>query len=256
LFERPQTAQQAVLADLRRRIREGEMHPGDHIVQESLAERYGLSRVPIRDALRVLEGEGLVTHQAHRGYFVTDMSISELLEVYRIRELLENDVLKASLPRLTAEDIERVVAAAVAADEAAGREDLLGLSEANHDFHFILFEAAGRRRTVSLIRQLWDSTAAYRLLSKSAPEHREQMHVEHLAIIAAIKEKRFTEAVKLLSQHRQHTVEALQDLLAAAPRSTPKKAKAGRAPTAMVARPAMLPVIDLEQDPSVLARVW
>jgi len=86
---RPPTAQEAVLAELRRFITTGRLRPGQQIVQDALAVQLGVSRVPLREALKILEGEGQVTYVAHRGYFVTELSLSDLLEVYRIREILE-----------------------------------------------------------------------------------------------------------------------------------------------------------------------
>jgi DNA-binding GntR family transcriptional regulator len=82
---RPPTTQEAVLAELRRMIARGEIRPGAQIVQDALADELGVSRVPLREALKMLEGEGLVTYRPHHGYFVTELSLADLLEVYRIR---------------------------------------------------------------------------------------------------------------------------------------------------------------------------
>ena len=88
-FVRPPTAQEAVLAEIRRLIVSGELAPGAPVRQEAVAERLGVSRVPVREALKVLEGEGHVVYAAHRGYVVAELSVDDLTEVYRLRELLE-----------------------------------------------------------------------------------------------------------------------------------------------------------------------
>ena len=108
VFRRPPTAQEAVLAELRRLITAGLLRPGQQIVQDALAVQFGVSRVPLREALKILEGEGQVTYVAHRGYFVTELSLSDLIEVYRIREILEAEAVSIAVPQMTAEDIHRL----------------------------------------------------------------------------------------------------------------------------------------------------
>ena len=92
-FRRPPTAQEAVLAELRRAIAAGELRPGEQVLQDALAERFGVSRVPLREALKILEGEGQVTYRPHRGYFVAELDLDDLREVYRIRDLLETEAI-------------------------------------------------------------------------------------------------------------------------------------------------------------------
>lgn len=214
-FVRPQTAQQAVLADLRRAIREGELAPGEQIVQESLAERYGLSRVPVRDALKILEGEGHVTYRAHHGYVVTKLDIGELVETYRIRGLLESDAVAVALPNLQNVDVVRMEDAAADIDAAAKVENLIGMCEANHGFHFILFEASGMARMVKIIQQLWDATEPYRSIYYSDAAHRERVRKEHAAIIVAVRHGDNEATLRLLEEHRQHAVQGLRAVLKA-----------------------------------------
>jgi DNA-binding GntR family transcriptional regulator len=97
-----------VLAALRELIGTGQLGPGQQIVQETLSATLGVSRVPIREALRVLEGEGQVVHFPNRGYFVADLSVEDLKEVYRIRALLEDEALRAAVPLLTDDDLDYI----------------------------------------------------------------------------------------------------------------------------------------------------
>ncbi|GAB3908900.1 hypothetical protein GCM10029964_109490 [Kibdelosporangium lantanae] len=98
MTKRPPTAQEFVLDELRRLILTGEMAAGAPIRQDALAERFGVSRVPLREALRTLEGEGQVTYRPHHGYQVANLSMADLLEVYRIRELLETEATRLAVP--------------------------------------------------------------------------------------------------------------------------------------------------------------
>ncbi len=161
-FRRPPTAQEAVLAELRRTIVTGELKPGEQILQDALAERFGVSRVPLREALKILEGEGQVTYQPHRGYFVTELDVDDLREVYRIRDLLESEAARIAVPLLTDTDLDRLEAAADDVDRADQSGDLVAMTAANRVFHFTLLEAAKMPRLVRLSRVLWDATDAYR----------------------------------------------------------------------------------------------
>lgn len=208
-FVRPQTAQQAVLADLRRAIREGELKPGEQIVQETLAERYGLSRVPVRDALRILEGEGQVTYQPHHGYFVTVLDIDELTENYRIRRLLESDAATVALKLITDDEVEEMARAAALIEKASADGDLIEMSSANRHFHFTLLEASRMQRMVKIIAQLWDATEPYRSVYYTDIDHRNRVNEEHRAILEAVRARDRRAMIRLLDEHRTHAINGL-----------------------------------------------
>ncbi len=96
-FSRPPTAQEAVLVELRKEIASGALRPGEQVLQEAIADRLGVSRVPLREALKILEGEGQVVYHPHRGYFVAELSVADLVEVYRIRDLLEAEAVEVGV---------------------------------------------------------------------------------------------------------------------------------------------------------------
>src|SRR5674476_1570791 len=103
VFRRPPTAQEAVLAELRRLITAGLLRPGQQIVQDALAVQFGVSRVPLREALKILEGEGQVTYVAHRGYFVTELSLSDLIEAVSYTHLRAHETGRNLVCRLLLE---------------------------------------------------------------------------------------------------------------------------------------------------------
>ncbi len=212
-FRRPPTAQEAVLGELRRLIASGELAPGEQVVQDVLADRLGVSRVPIREALRMLEGEGQVAYHPHRGYFVADLSLADLLEVYRIRALLEAEALRRAVPALTDADLAGVEAAEAAVLEAEAGADLMEMAQANRAFHFALLEPCGMPRLVRLIRQLWDATDPYRSLYYRTAEHRTRVHAEHAAAVEAARRRDVEAVVRVLADHRAHAVEALSAVL-------------------------------------------
>ncbi|MEU6934143.1 GntR family transcriptional regulator [Streptomyces sp. NPDC046385] len=211
---RPPTAQQFVLAELRRAITSGELRPGGAIRQETLAARLDVSRVPLREALKALEAEGLVVHHVHRGYFVAELSLEDLEEIYRIRRLLETEAVRTAAHRMpegtldALEDIQREV------ERAADAGDVTAMAQANRSFHFTLIEASGMPRLVRLIGTLWDATDAYRSLYYAEDTHREQAVHEHRGVLSALAEGDADATVRWLDEHRDHAVAALRAVLA------------------------------------------
>ncbi|WP_370409730.1 GntR family transcriptional regulator [Streptomyces fradiae] len=210
---RPPTAQQFVLTELRRAITTGELRPGDPIRQDALAARLDVSRVPLREALKTLEAEGLVVHHVHRGYYVAELSLADLEEIYRIRRLLETEAVRTALVRSPdglADALERIQEEVERAAEAG---DVTVMAEANRRFHFTLIEASGMPRLVRLIATLWDATDAYRALYYAEDPHRERAVHEHRAVVSAVAESDEAAALRWLDEHRDHAVAALRRVL-------------------------------------------
>jgi DNA-binding GntR family transcriptional regulator len=209
-FRRPPTAQEAVLAELRRAIVTGELRPGEQVLQDALAERFGVSRVPLREALKILEGEGQVTYRPHRGYFVAELDLDDLREVYRIRDLLESEAIRVAVGQITAEELAAVADAHVDVEAASVRGDLVAMTEANRRFHFQLIGAARMPRLTRLVRVLWDATDVYRSLYYADTAHRAAVHDEHREVVEAVRSGDAERAVELLRTHRERAVAALE----------------------------------------------
>ena len=212
-FHRPPTAQEAVSAELRRSILQGELAPGTQILQDRVAEQLGVSRVPVREALKMLEGEGQISYAPHRGYFVTELDISELLEVYQIRNILEAEAVSIAIPLLTAEDDERLEAAIADTERAAQEDDIIALTAANRRLHFAMMEPCGMPRLIRIVRQLWDSTDPYRSVYFGDAGHRVVVDREHRKILKAIRARETDKVIELLAEHRAGTVDSLRRLL-------------------------------------------
>lgn len=210
---RPPTAQQFVLGELRRAITSGQLKPGAPIRQEALAEELGVSRVPLREALKTLEAEALVVHEVHRGYFVAELSLADLREVYRIREILEAEAVRQASARMEEQALAALEAAQCEVEDAAEAGDVSGMTAANRRFHFALYETAGMPRLARLIATLWDATDAYRSLYYVEAANRDHVVLEHRAVLEALRSGAADEAVRILDQHRAHAVAALADML-------------------------------------------
>lgn len=210
---RPATAQEVVATALRRAIVERELRPGDRIRQEELALRLGVSVIPVREALKVLEGEGQVTYAPRQGYAVAALNVADLAEVYRLRELLEAEAVRAAMPHLSDEIVDGIAAEfdAVSAELAAG--ELSAAMAANRRAHFRLFEAARMPVLLRHVRMLWDATQAYRALYYNEAAQRAAVDREHRQILAALRRRDAERVLALLDAHRRHALAALARVL-------------------------------------------
>jgi DNA-binding GntR family transcriptional regulator len=188
-----QTAQDLVLLSMRDAILSGALPPGTRLRQEKLAERYGTSRIPIREALRALEYEGLVRSSPYRGFTVTELDADDIEEVYDLRVVLESQAVRLAVPLMTDEDLrdlEELYAVMVAAGTG---EDQLAARER---FYTRLYAMSGRPRLVGLIARLRQEVA--RSLRwptlQHAPSH-------HEAFFEAIRAGDAERAASQLSSH-------------------------------------------------------
>lgn len=207
------TAQDAVLARLREDIVTGVLGPGDQLVQESLAERYGVSRVPLREALKTLESEGQLVYYPHRGYFVVELSTDDLREVYQLRALLEDAALRAAVPAMDERDMADIADLAAEIEQASADGDVRAMTEANRRFHFAMYDAAGMPRLSRLLRQLWEATDAYRALYYQGEDNRHRVTDEHAQMVEALGDRDVDRLVALHDDHRAHSVSAVEALL-------------------------------------------
>jgi DNA-binding GntR family transcriptional regulator len=226
----PSTTAQHALEGLRRAIVAGELRPGQRIGQEELAERLGVSIAPVREALAALEQEGQLTYLPRRGYFVAELRLADLEEIYGLRRLLEAEAARAALPLLGAEELARVERAAGDCAAAVRSGDVAAELEANRRFHFGLLEPAGLPHTLRLVRALWDSTESYRALYYNSAGSRQASLRAHERILAATRAGDAAALVAELDAHRAEALVLLGEILAPVAEAEPAPARAAAAP--------------------------
>jgi len=206
-FQRPKTAQEAVLQEIRLRMLDGRLQPGQAIRPDAIGSELGVSAVPVREALRILEGEGHVHNRPHKGYVITELDFDDLNEIYRIRGLLENEAVRQAIPKLPAETVSTLRSIVGQMGEVG--DDVTGLTAINRRFHFTLFEAAEMPHLLRILRTLWDSSDRYRTRYLMAPEHRELVHEQHRRIMDAIADGDTDRVIREKALHRDHAITAL-----------------------------------------------
>jgi DNA-binding GntR family transcriptional regulator len=212
----PGTTAQHALDRLRRAIVSGTLTPGQRVNQEDVAEAFGVSIAPVREALRVLEQEGQVTYKPRRGYFVTELRVEDLVEIYALRQVLEERAARRALLTLDADALDRIAVAASDCVRAAESGDVAAELEANRRFHFGLLDAPEQPHTMRLIRLLWDSTEAYRALYYNSPAERTRTTDAHERILAAVRAGDAQTLIEELDAHRARALEVLTGILAPA----------------------------------------
>jgi DNA-binding GntR family transcriptional regulator len=209
----PGTTTQHALDELRRAIVAGRYRPGQRVGQEEIAERLGVSLAPVREALRALEQEGQVVYRPRRGYFLTELHVEDLQEIYALRALLEERAVRHALPTLDDDALERIELAARDCAAAAERGDVAAELEANRRFHFGMLESPDQIHTMRLVQLLWDSTEAYRAMYYNSPEERRKTIEAHDEILGAVRRKDIDEVVAALNEHREQALCVLTSVL-------------------------------------------
>jgi DNA-binding GntR family transcriptional regulator len=193
-----------IAAQLRAEILSGEIPPGQWIRQEEVAARLGASRLPVREALRMLEAEGLTEHAANRGSRVPLLDQHEVDVVYRMRERLEPLALVESLPHLTEaqighlEEVQERIEAGV---------DLAGFLALDREFHLSSYAGCPSERLVSTVSGLWNATQHYRraFMLISGPGRRWVVDAEHRLLLDAVHRRDPGDAERYLSGHIRRT---------------------------------------------------
>jgi DNA-binding GntR family transcriptional regulator len=193
-----------IAASLREAILTGVYAPGTRIRQEDVAEQFGASRLPVREALRVLESDGLVTLVANTGAWVAHLSLDECQEMYQIRERIEPLLLSYSLPGLSAETLERLAALA---DEMQSGVDVETFLHLDREFHLLAYTGASTTILGDTVQRLWNSTQHYRraFTLLASPDGTRAVHYEHQLLVGALKRGDSVDAERVLAGHIRRT---------------------------------------------------
>jgi DNA-binding GntR family transcriptional regulator len=175
-----------VADELRRRILSGEIDEGTQLMQEQLAAEFGISKVPIREALFQLEAEGFVTQQFHRGAVVSGLSPAEIMEIFELRVQIEMWLLELGMAAATDEDI---ADARSLADQFEASDDPVVAWELNWRFHEALYRPAGKPFAVEHLKKLHFQTARYVQTQYGVAIDKHKITAEHLELLDRYQQK-------------------------------------------------------------------
>lgn len=212
LLRRGATTPDLIADTLRDEILRGAVAPGQALRQEELADRFGVSRLPVRDALLRLEAQGLVHVYPNRGAFVISLSADDVREIYDLRILLEGDLLERAVPRMTADDWRRIDAAHAHATRTAGAPEWV---EGDWRFHRALYEPGGRPRHLAMIESLRATVARYSTAYSALPGRTAEWLADHDAILEACRARAAVAARRRLEAHLRRASDAVVERLGA-----------------------------------------
>jgi DNA-binding GntR family transcriptional regulator len=201
----------AVAESLRQRILTGEFPAGTQLRQDALAEEFGISRIPIREALLQLEATGLIKIMPHRGAVVSGLSVEEVEDIFTLRVQLEPELLILSAQRFSEADLEALHSLTEEYSAALAAGEILRWGELNRRFHLDLLQHAERPRSLSIIASLLQDCDRPTRLQLSASGDVARADREHREILALCKAGTINAAAEHL---RSHIAYAAQSLIA------------------------------------------
>jgi DNA-binding GntR family transcriptional regulator len=198
------TMTEQVLAQIRHLILSGALEPGSKINQADLAQRFATSLVPVREALARLQSSGLVQIVPHRGAFVAGLSLEEMVDIYTMREVLEEQAAQEAARRFTDNDISMIEALVNQIEIASSTEAFDTFLRLNRDLHFTIYRAAGRRHLLQVIEQLWKQSERYRRLQIHRIPQRVEASLSENQLILAACHQRDAESLGSIVRYKVH----------------------------------------------------
>lgn len=202
-----------VFNTLRQAILRGELKPGERLMEIQLANKLGVSRTPIREAIRKLELEGLVLMIPRKGAEVADISEKSLRDVLEVRKALEELAVQLACDKITKEEIEDLKKAAEDFKKILKSRDITEIAEADVRFHDIIFMATDNQKLVQLLNNLREQMYRFRVEYLKNEEVHPQLIAEHEKIIEHIMERDKTKASAIVSEHINNQVEGVIDII-------------------------------------------
>jgi DNA-binding GntR family transcriptional regulator len=197
-------ASRRIAAEVRDRILSGRLKPGERILQDVLAEELQASRLPVREALRILETAGLVTVKSNKGAWVTALDQRDCEQTYRIRERLEPLLLAESMLTLSDADIDAMYDLQ---DKIEASTDVEEFLELDRELHWATYARHDARELAGIIARLWDTTQHYRRAYSqlAGPRRRWIINAEHRLLLESLRDRDVEMAQQVLRMHISRT---------------------------------------------------
>jgi DNA-binding GntR family transcriptional regulator len=194
-----------VVERIRQAILDQSLPPGSRINQYKLAEDLNVSLVPVREALKELEAEGLVSITPRRGAFVTEISFDDLDELYFARRLMEGEAIALACRRLSEEDFQTLTNLMSAMQASTDQGAIHPFMQQNRAFHMHIYAAADNRYLKQIIENLWERSELYRYRYMFVLRNADVIHQEHDDIFNACRDGDAERARQLIHEHIWHT---------------------------------------------------
>jgi DNA-binding GntR family transcriptional regulator len=211
---------ESIAASLRADILCGKLKSGQALKQDEIAARFGVSKIPVREALVQLKAEGLVILYPNRGAFVSELSSAEADEIYVMRIALETAILARAIPNLT---IHRLKLAEEILDTIDREKDIVKWGELNWDFHSTLYSAASMPRLMDAVKTLHTNIARYLILYLAGMNYQTKSQREHRTLLKACRQGDIKASLTILEDHLHSASSQLVEFLNGKKSNAPKR---------------------------------
>lgn len=202
-----------VFNTLREAILKGELKPGERLMELQLAAKLGVSRTPIREAIRMLEQEGLAVTIPRKGAEVAKMTEKDMEDVLQIREALDELAAKIACEQISEEQLEELVATMHEFEESTKTDNVKKIAEADVKFHDIIYQSTGNPKLVNMVNNLREQMYRYRVEYLKREEAHPQLIAEHAAIIEYISKGEKKAATDVMCKHIDNQVTTVIDVI-------------------------------------------
>lgn len=202
-----------VFENLREAIISGVLKPGERLMEIQLAEEMGVSRTPVREAIRKLELEGFVVMVPRKGAYVAGISVKDITDVFELRAALEALAAGLAAQRITEEELEEMERLLVRNTSSTEDENLDGMVEVDIDFHDIMYRASRNQRLVQIINNLREQLQRFRTTSLAHPGRMKEALVEHRKLVEAISERNVALAQSLAWEHIENAENSMLEAM-------------------------------------------
>ncbi len=208
-LERHQTLRERIVDFLKESIIKGQLKPGERIAEPELAERFGISRTPIREALRQLESEGFLTVVPRKGATVSPITDRDVREFYEIKSLLEGYAARIACDRMTEKEIKRMENLNSQMKRFAEKDDVKNFFRLDNQFHDVFLKACGNEKLYNLVHSLVEQFERFRITALALPGRMRSSVKQHDEIIDAFKECNASKVERLVKANAEKGGEIL-----------------------------------------------
>jgi DNA-binding GntR family transcriptional regulator len=205
-----QTKSEIIYQEIKEDIINGKYKPNERIVISDVAREFGASDIPVREAMRHLESDGLIQSKPYVGAIVTNFDLADIRKIYQIRAVLEGLATRQAVDRINKNGLKKLETILSKMVKAVGSGNYVLLSNLNREFHHVIYAASDNEYLIKVIFDLWDMSLRARAIFSFMPERAEAAVDEHANIVAALKKKDKSRADKLVIEHMNSHLKALQ----------------------------------------------
>ncbi len=202
-----------VFHTLREAILKGDLKPGERLMELQLASRLGVSRTPIREAIRMLEQEGLAVTIPRKGAEVAKMTLKGMEDVLEIRESLEELAVKLACERITPEQLKKLWEVKESFEDCIRTGEVKRIAEADVLFHDVIYEATANPKLVSILNNLREQIYRYRVEYLKDSGNYPMLICEHKAILEALEERNIPKAIERMRAHVANQAAAVREMI-------------------------------------------